>query len=78
MSTDYQARARLAALRNQQFAGRGRISGIPPVGSPVSPENAGMLTARGPIAEVYDVIDADGNPVFILGTTGLTDGTTIE
>ena len=68
----------LAQARKWAQESKARTTPQSPVGSPAAPDNAAMMTAQGQIAEIYDVLDADGNPLFILGVTGMADGVGVE
>ncbi len=70
----YSERKQLAELRRMLKSTRRRIAPQGAVGSPAAPDNAQMMTARGQIAEIFDVRDADGVIHFVLGVTGMTNG----
>lgn len=73
---DFRTRQAAADIRRTINASRVRPSNT--IGSPTARDTAGMASGRGPITAFYDVLDADGNPTFVLGTTGLSDNVNIE
>ena len=68
----------MAELRRMLRGTKPRLKAQGPVGSPVAPDNSMMLIGRGQIATIYDVLDAEGNEIFILGASSLEDPAVVE
>lgn len=76
--SQYDTRKKLAELAVRFRAIPDQMEVRKPVGDPRNPDNAGDLTGMGQLSEIYDVLDDDGNALFSLGTTGMTDTVVVE
>jgi len=72
---DYRTRQKLAQMRQVVRNAAPRIAPLAPVGSPVMPDNAMQLPGRGQLTAIYDVLDADGNELYVHGVNGMDDST---